>query len=180
MPDEFHPVAALLMRAAFHPIELANAMLSSSSSTSAFSSSSPPPTTAATIAGSEPAHPSQHALPSHPSVSRQLWPPQPEMDRLSLAGASSGSGLSRHPASLPALPLLPTPLGLRPLPRLPDDLLAYIISFCPTLTLAAWSLVSFRCLELAGRVLYGKVEIKRHGGYDRLFCERVSQPISIL
>lgn len=165
MTSEWNALAALLMRATFCPAELLAEVVSSSSS-----------------AGHHHPLSTTHLASVDAEITRPpiLSPEEPQCARiigcmhdLDLnAPRRMSSGLSSVPAHAFALPLLSSPLGP---PRLPDDLLAYIISFCPMPTLASWSLVSFRCLELAGRVLYGKVEIRRHGGYDRLFYDRVSR-----
>lgn len=58
--------------------------------------------------------------------------------------------------------------------RLPDDVVAWLVGFCSTQTLASLSLVSWRTLELASRVLYARLIFRRHGSFDSVFCHRVS------
>ncbi|KAL7408814.1 hypothetical protein BDY24DRAFT_262033 [Mrakia frigida] len=63
--------------------------------------------------------------------------------------------------------------------RLPDDVIAWMIAFCSTRTLASLCLVNWRFLELASRVLYGSLTFRRHGSFDSVFCHRVSTSFSL-
>ena len=69
---------------------------------------------------------------------------------------------------------MPATLRSRPLPSLPTETHAHILSYCDAQTLGRASLVSLAFLEIASPHLYGHITITGLAKLNRLFYQDVS------
>lgn len=90
-----------------------------------------------------------------------MSPPVSLDSSLSIPGSQASSFLGRFELTPPpsASTQIASPPSLQALPSLPWETVEHIYSFCDQETLVSLSLVSFGSWELAGPILYEKVEI---------------------